>query len=196
MEEKEYVYVLQLTQGRFYVGYTQSLSYRIAQHFSGQGGAKFTTKYPPERVLSVIEAAPGNGRALESATYAALACQYGWERVRGAGHCQVEMTKPPQFLRKLEAFSAAQLAPKPKKDMVDASSPGEADQSPIVPTHVGVQLMEDRSPLEGSGLCGVVCTGKVHDEDLRQVVEFNSTFLPGPHISQVAHAFRDTDASE
>ena len=70
--DREYVYTLQLSQGRFYVGMTAQLSFRIAQHWSGQG-AKFSQRFKPICVLSVIEAAPGCGRALEQATYAAAA---------------------------------------------------------------------------------------------------------------------------
>ena len=65
VNEPGHVYVLELAEGRFYVGHTLDLYRRICQHFSGTG-AVFTRTFKPVRILSVTEGGP----ALEKATFA------------------------------------------------------------------------------------------------------------------------------
>ena len=104
---KEFVYVLELQGGNYYVGLTRNLPCRIYEHFSGDKntGALWTKKHPPLRVLSVQEAFPGMGKHLENAIFAAHYAKHG-DSVRGGAWCQVEMTKPPGFV--LEAQSRKQ----------------------------------------------------------------------------------------
>ena len=47
------VYVLECYGGRYYVGVSQNLSHRFAQHFSRRG-SQMTRKYRPVRVVEVI----------------------------------------------------------------------------------------------------------------------------------------------
>ena len=89
-----HVYVLELAEGRFYVGHTTELYRRICQHFSGTG-AVFTKTFKPLKVLSVTEGSV----ALEKATFAAVAATHGWDNVRGAGYTKVQMKAPTWYLQ-------------------------------------------------------------------------------------------------
>ena len=48
-----HVYALTLVGGRKYIGYSNNIQYRLYQHFNGFG-AKWTQKYPPLSVCSLI----------------------------------------------------------------------------------------------------------------------------------------------
>ena len=56
------VCTLELEGGRFYVGYTDDVPRRIAEHFLGRG-SHWTRTHPPVKVLEVV---PGN-KGLENA---------------------------------------------------------------------------------------------------------------------------------
>ena len=92
-ENPEFVYVLQLKQNKFYVGYTQNLYYRLHQHVQGVG-SKWTQLYPP---IDVLVVRPG-GRLLENALAALYISRFGWTNVRGGDWCVVDGTVPPKFL--------------------------------------------------------------------------------------------------
>jgi predicted GIY-YIG superfamily endonuclease len=47
---KEGIYILELAQGRVYVGHSSDMRRRLQQHMSGQGAA-FTKAFPPTGVL-------------------------------------------------------------------------------------------------------------------------------------------------
>ena len=91
-----HVYTLRLQNNCYYVGWSAQVEVRIAQHFLGRGGAKWTQLHPPTEVLSVL---PGD-RALETATTIACMCQHGWQFVRGAAWCQVDLKQPPAAITK------------------------------------------------------------------------------------------------
>ena len=78
----------------FYVGYTENLTKRIAQHFLGAGSA-WTKKFKPLRVLSVQE----GGKKLETAVTVQMMITHGWKNVRGSGWSSVVMEIPPSFAR-------------------------------------------------------------------------------------------------
>ena len=91
MEHPGWVYTILCENRKLYVGWTalDHLPRRIAQHFSGNG-SKWTMLHRPVCVLAVIE----GGKALETATTAALMARYGVDSVRGAGWCRLEMAEP------------------------------------------------------------------------------------------------------
>ena len=95
-----FVYVLQCTEGRWYVGHTTDIYRRIAQHWLGTG-ALWTKKYKPIRIVSCVEGSP----ALEKATFAAYAIEKKFQNVRGAGFCKIVM-KEPEFIKKARDYSA------------------------------------------------------------------------------------------
>jgi predicted GIY-YIG superfamily endonuclease len=91
------VYTLELEGGRYYVGYSDDVPRRIAEHFLGRG-AGWTRTHAPVRVLDVV---PG-GKDLETATTIALMTKYGWRNVRGGPYCSIEMrTLPTPIARAL-----------------------------------------------------------------------------------------------
>jgi predicted GIY-YIG superfamily endonuclease len=92
---KYYIYVLELVDNRYYVGRTGNILKRIEEHFTGCG-AIYTIKYKPIKVIEIIEELTKKderNKTLEIMT------KYGWEKVRGAGWCSLEIKKPNNNLK-------------------------------------------------------------------------------------------------
>ena len=88
------IYILQLEQGKFYVGYTERENgSRFLEHFSG-AGSKWTQIYKP---IQVIEWMDGDQEDENRITLELMA-KYGWWNVRGGKWCCVDMKKPPNEL--------------------------------------------------------------------------------------------------
>jgi predicted GIY-YIG superfamily endonuclease len=85
------VYVLELAQGRVYVGYSADVRSRIRQHMAGQGAA-FTRAFPPTGVilprLGRVSGSPEAAERDETLRYMFLR---GIKLVRGWKYVQVEM---------------------------------------------------------------------------------------------------------
>ena len=77
MDKQGHVYVLQLADDCWYVGWSQDIQTRICSHFLG-AGSKWTMLHRP---ISVHSVKPGCCLQ-ESLTTLALMCQFGWEKVR------------------------------------------------------------------------------------------------------------------
>jgi predicted GIY-YIG superfamily endonuclease len=89
---KYYIYVLQLIDDRYYVGRTGNILRRIEEHFTGCGSL-YTIKYKPIKVIEVTEELTKEderNKTLEIMT------KYGWEKVRGAGWCSLEIKRPKE----------------------------------------------------------------------------------------------------
>ena len=84
-------YVLQLADGKFYVGMTYNLNQRYAEHIQGRG-AKWTRLHRPVRILSVEVG------DLEYEVTLRLMREKGWQNVRGSKYCKIDMTAPPPEL--------------------------------------------------------------------------------------------------
>jgi predicted GIY-YIG superfamily endonuclease len=84
------VYTLELEGGNYYIGFTDDLPRRIAEHWLGRG-SMWTRTHAPVRVLDVV---PG-GKDLENATTIARMIQHGWRHVRGASWCSLELRSMP-----------------------------------------------------------------------------------------------------
>lgn len=81
-----YVYTLNLKGGAKYVGYTEHLEKRLAQHFSGNG-AKWTQKYEPLSVNSIQKVSSvAYAKKLETIIYYKMKNYHGGSKVRGAGN--------------------------------------------------------------------------------------------------------------
>ena len=104
-----YVYTLELEDGKFYVGFTEDLCTRIAQHFLGRG-ALWTREHKPIRVLSV---APGP-KELEDPTTIALMAQKGWRNVRGGAWTSIELGPMPRPLCKAFSIQPPRDSTKPE----------------------------------------------------------------------------------
>ena len=87
---KNYIYVLQLIEDRYYVGRTGNILRRIEQHFTGLG-AIYTKTYKPIKVIEVSEEFTSNDERIKTIE---IMEKYGWEKVRGACWCCLEIKKP------------------------------------------------------------------------------------------------------
>ena len=101
------VYTLELEGGNYYVGYSDDVPRRIAEHFLGRG-AHWTRIHPPVKVLEVVA---GN-KELENAKTIALMCRRGWRSVRGGVWCTTELKAMPLPLARV-------LASKPPRELPD-----------------------------------------------------------------------------
>lgn len=90
----EYIYVWELEEGKYYIGWSENLSRRLKEH-STDDGARWTQKYKPKRI---IEISLGNKTTENEKTLQYME-KYGWENVRGGSYCQVDMKKPPVALK-------------------------------------------------------------------------------------------------
>ena len=88
---KEGVYVLELAQGRVYVGHSQDMRRRIQQHLAGQGSA-FTKAFPPTGVLLPrLGCVSGSAEAAERDETLRYMFLRGIQLVRGWRYVRVEM---------------------------------------------------------------------------------------------------------
>jgi predicted GIY-YIG superfamily endonuclease len=83
-DNTEYVYVLQLQNDKWYVGYTRGISKRMHAHFT-KGGAEFTKLYKPVKVHAIYD----GGIELERTTTLKMMKELGWNNVRGSNWCQI-----------------------------------------------------------------------------------------------------------
>ena len=90
-----FVYVLELQDQKFYVGWSLDVQRRIAQHFLGRGSC-WTRLHPPLDPISVEE----GSKELENCKTIALMIKKGWRNVRGGNWTRVLMTTPPPPLLK------------------------------------------------------------------------------------------------
>ncbi len=93
MKGKSYVYVLKLEDECVYVGFTENLMERLNAHFSSKGAA-WTRLHKPIEVMQVLE----GERDLERDRTLHMMGVHGWEKVRGATWCKVDMKQPPSEL--------------------------------------------------------------------------------------------------
>ena len=83
--EKEFIYVLQLRDNKYYVGKTYNVEARFAQHVEGKGGAAFTSKFAP---IAVLESYVKASEFDEDKTVKEYMSKYGITNVRGGAYCQ------------------------------------------------------------------------------------------------------------
>lgn len=87
---KNYIYVLHLIDDRYYVGRTCNILRRIEEHFT-VGGSIYTKKYKPLKVIEVDEELTNDDERIKTLE---IMEKYGWEKVRGACWCSLEIKKP------------------------------------------------------------------------------------------------------
>jgi len=66
MKEREYywVYILQVSGGKYYTGYTADLSQRYQQHLNGTAKCKYTTTFPPVKIEQCWKVFASRGTAM------------------------------------------------------------------------------------------------------------------------------------
>jgi hypothetical protein len=119
------VYTLELEGGKYYVGYSDDVLRRIAEHWL-QRGSLWTRTHRPVKVLEVV---PGN-LELETAKTIALMCDKGWRNVRGGPYCQLEMRSMPIAIAKAMARRPPGELPQPRPSVYEYEGHVVAVQPP------------------------------------------------------------------
>lgn len=89
------VYVLKLTGGKWYVGRTDNIEQRFAQHQTGEG-AEWTKIYRP---VALVHVYPNSSVFDEDKYTKELMSRYGIDNVRGGAYCKVNIDQyTRQFL--------------------------------------------------------------------------------------------------
>ena len=83
-----FIYILQLEEGKYYVGKTENPEYRIESHFTSNGSA-WTQKYKP---LTVVEIIPNCDSYDEEKHTLKCMEKYGINNVRGGSFCQIRLS--------------------------------------------------------------------------------------------------------
>ena len=83
-----FIYILELEEGKYYVGKTENPDYRIESHFASNGSA-WTKKYKP---LSVLEIIPNCDNYDEEKHTMKCMEKYGINNVRGGSFCQIRLS--------------------------------------------------------------------------------------------------------
>lgn len=91
-----YIYVLELTNNKYYIGKTNNPDFRLAQHFNDESNFKlkykssyWTKKYKPIKLLESFE-----GDDFDENKYTLIYMdKYGIDNVRGGSFCQVKLSK-------------------------------------------------------------------------------------------------------
>ena len=93
-----YIYILQLEQGKYYIGKTSNPDFRIEQHFQC-GGAIWTKKYKPLNALEIIPDCDDYDEDKYTRIYMD---KYGIDNVRGGSFCEVILDESTiQLLEKM-----------------------------------------------------------------------------------------------
>ena len=92
----EYVYILELENDKYYVGYTENFDSRMISHFGGNG-SKWTKLHKP---ITILEVSRG-GKNDEDKKTIDMMIKYGYQNVRGGRYCKCEMLKEPVLVSKI-----------------------------------------------------------------------------------------------
>ena len=110
----EGVYVLELTGGNYYVGWSGDIARRIEQHKRGEG-ALWTQQHPPERI---IEIRLGKDKREETRLTRVYMGRYGADNVRGGPWCSTCLNENPLIITE-ELYHAYQTGlPQQKEQAV------------------------------------------------------------------------------
>lgn len=91
----EYLYVLKLVQGKWYIGKTKNVERRFYQHLSGEG-SKWTQLYKPIKLITTY---PIKTQKDEDDATLFYMRKYGVDNVRGGSYCQTDISNAPYFLQ-------------------------------------------------------------------------------------------------
>jgi hypothetical protein len=83
-----FIYILQLQQGKYYVGKTTNPTFRLDQHFTSSGSA-WTKKYKP---MSLLELIPNCDDYDEDKHTIKCMDKYGINNVRGGSFCEIKLS--------------------------------------------------------------------------------------------------------
>ena len=90
-------YVLELNGGNWYIGVSEHLNTRLAQHMSGCG-SRWSKMHGVKR-LDAVKILDTYNSTWEDCTTIIYMQKYGFKRVRGGSYCRIKMDEPPKSLR-------------------------------------------------------------------------------------------------
>jgi hypothetical protein len=92
-----YTYTLLLQRGKFYVGSTDNIFVRLVDHMTMSPSSSLWVREhgPVSRVVEIVRNSSRDDERYKTLEYMNL---MGWENVRGAAHCRVDMRTPPSGL--------------------------------------------------------------------------------------------------
>ena len=95
---KFYTYVLQLQEGKFYVGNTDNIYTRLLDHkLMTTSSALWVRHYGPvARVVEITRNSSASDEHYKTMLYMSM---FGWENVRGSSYCKIQMFRPPEALK-------------------------------------------------------------------------------------------------
>ncbi len=84
------IYILELTNNKYYIGKTNNPEFRLEQHFNTnlRLGSAWTKKYPPTKVIKVIPNCDDFDEDKYTLKYMSM---YGVNNVRGGSFCQIKL---------------------------------------------------------------------------------------------------------
>lgn len=93
-ENKVSIYILELMEGKYYVGKTKHPNFRIKDHFNSNGSA-WTMKYKPIKILQLIHDCDD----YDEDKYT-IECmnKYGINNVRGGSFCEIDLSNEIMFV--------------------------------------------------------------------------------------------------
>lgn len=92
-----YTYVLQLQEGKFYVGTTDNIFTRLMDHYTMSASSALWVKHygPVQRVIEVCRNSGKQDELYKTLQYMSM---FGWDNVRGSSYCKIQMFNPPEPL--------------------------------------------------------------------------------------------------
>lgn len=105
MSQKLWIYILELTSGRYYVGKSDDTQKLFEEHVAGSGAA-WTKKYKP---IKIGETIPCTGPTHEDSVVKEMMMKYGIDMVRGGSYSNIVLTKMQQNMLEAEMRSATDV---------------------------------------------------------------------------------------
>ena len=83
-----FIYILQLEEGKYYVGKTSNPTFRLQNHFTCNGSS-WTKKYKPQSILELIPNCDNYDEDKYTIKYME---KYGINNVRGGSFCEIKLS--------------------------------------------------------------------------------------------------------
>ena len=90
-------YVLELNGGNWYIGVSEHLNTRLAQHMSGNG-SRWSKMHGVKR-LEAVKVLDTYNSTWEDCSTIQYMQKYGFKCVRGGSYCRIKMDSPPKSLK-------------------------------------------------------------------------------------------------
>lgn len=99
VRKMNWVYVLELENNKYYVGFTGNLKNRIKRHRGKRKSSAWVNKHKFKKIIHLIEVKnKEEGKIKEKETTLNYMKKMGWKNVRGYAWSLVNMKNPPKIL--------------------------------------------------------------------------------------------------